>query len=84
MATQKQIRQALHNKSVAGKIKDECDAWAIRIESRRLTDRQAFIDWLAQNFTSRQLALFLDVPWDDEVLTKHDYLYDAYLKSKLG
>ena len=69
---------------VAGKVKDECDAWKRNIDKLELDDRKGFIAWMVKHFTLEQLAILHDIDWDDCEGTKREYLYETYLKSKAG
>ncbi len=69
---------------VAGKLKDECWAWRVHCEQLGLVDRIEFQEWLEATFTVRQLAIFCEMDWDHETMTKREWLHQLYLETRYG
>ncbi len=68
----------------AKKVKDEVDAWAFHIEKLGLENRQEFIDWMLRHLTAKQLAIYIEMDWDndDSGDSKRDYLHQVYMDSR--
>ncbi len=76
------IKQREHE--VVSKLKSEINDWWWHCEYQGLTDRIEFQDWLAKTFTAKQLAIFLEMDWEEDTIpSKSTYLRNIWLAARL-
>ena len=80
------LNEVVSRDKLTRKIKDECDAWRFHCERLQILSRLKFQDWVAKTFTAKELAIFLEMDWDDDepANAKRDYLHGVYLETLQG